>query len=72
MPELPEIESIRRYLVSRGVEGKRIERVEIGWPDSVAAPSADIEAFANGVSNKPDRAIASSRQIPCITIDKRA
>ena len=52
MPELPEIESIRRYLVSSGVEGTRIERVEIGWSDSVAAPSADIEAFANGVYSK--------------------
>ena len=50
MPELPEIESIRRYLVANGIEGSRIERVEVGWSDSVAAPDRDIEGFANGVS----------------------
>ena len=52
MPELPEVESIRRYLVSSDVSGKRIERVEIGWSDSIAAPAADIEDFANKVSNR--------------------
>ena len=52
MPELPEIESIRRYLVSSGIEGCSIERVEIGWADSVAAPSHDVEGFATAVSSK--------------------
>lgn len=52
MPELPEVESIRRYLVSSNVAGRRIERVEVGWSDSIAAPSADIEAFATKVSRK--------------------
>ena len=52
MPELPEVESIRRYLVANQLEGKRIERVEIGWADSIAAPSHDIENFANALSGK--------------------
>lgn len=52
MPELPEVESIRRYLVSNQLEGKRIERVEVGWADSVAAPRHDVEGFANAVSGK--------------------
>ena len=52
MPELPEVESIRRYLVSRRLEGEKIQRVEIGWADSVAAPRHDIEGFANAVSGK--------------------
>ncbi len=50
MPELPEVESIRRYLVASNVQGTIIQRVEIGWPDSIAAPTADIETFANKVS----------------------
>ncbi len=50
MPELPEVESIRRYLVAYGIEGKCIERVEIGWSDSVAVPMNDIEGFATAVS----------------------
>ena len=52
MPELPEVESIRRYLVSSDVSGRCIERVEVGWPDSIAAPASDIETFANRVSYK--------------------
>ena len=52
MPELPEVESIRRYLVSNRLEGKRIQRVEVGWADSIAAPRHDIEGFANAVSGK--------------------
>ena len=51
MPELPEVESIRRYLVASNIQGATIQRVEIGWPDSIAAPAADIETFANKVSN---------------------
>ena len=52
MPELPEVESIRRYLVASNIENTTIERVEIGWPDSVVSPVADIEAFATRVSRK--------------------
>ncbi len=60
MPELPEVESIRRYLVSSDVSGRCIERVEVGWPDSIAAPASDIETFANRVSHK--RITALSRR----------
>ena len=52
MPELPEVESIRRYLASNEVEGRRIERVEVGWPDSIVAPAEDAEAFATMISRK--------------------
>ena len=58
MPELPEVESIRRYLVSNRLEGKKIQRVEVGWADSVAAPRHDIEGFANAVSAKRIGSIA--------------
>ena len=60
MPELPEVESIRRYLVSNDLSGRCIERVEVGWPDSIAAPASDIETFANRVSHK--RITALSRR----------
>ena len=52
MPELPEVESIRRYLVASNIENATVERVEIGWSDSIAAPAADIETFAARVSRK--------------------
>lgn len=35
MPELPEVETIRRQLCDAGVEGRIIEKVCIGWPRTV-------------------------------------
>ncbi|AKJ64703.1 bifunctional DNA-formamidopyrimidine glycosylase/DNA-(apurinic or apyrimidinic site) lyase [Kiritimatiella glycovorans] len=35
MPELPEVETIRRQLRAAGIEGRRIERVRIDWPRTV-------------------------------------
>ena len=67
MPELPEVESIRRYLVASNIQGATIQRVEIGWPDSIAAPAADIETFANKVSNTQIGPLDRRRQIPGIT-----
>jgi len=42
MPELPEVETIRRQLCAAGVEGRIIEKVHIEWPRTVEplAPSA--------------------------------
>ncbi len=35
MPELPEVETIRRQLCAAGVEGRSIEKVHIEWPRTV-------------------------------------
>jgi formamidopyrimidine-DNA glycosylase len=42
MPELPEVETIRRQLCTAGVEGRTIEKVHIEWPRTVEplTPSA--------------------------------
>jgi formamidopyrimidine-DNA glycosylase len=42
MPELPEVETIRRQLYSAGVEGRTIEKIHIEWPRTVEplTPSA--------------------------------
>ena len=55
MPELPEVESIRRYLVSSDISARRIERVEVGWSDSIATPAADIEAIRHESLPKANR-----------------
>ena len=52
MPELPEVESIRRYLVASNVQNTTIDRVEVGWADSIAVPQHDIETFAFNVSQR--------------------
>jgi formamidopyrimidine-DNA glycosylase len=42
MPELPEVETIRRQLCTAGVEGRTIEKIHIEWPRTVdpLTPSA--------------------------------
>ncbi len=41
MPELPEVESVRRSLLRAGLAGRTITRAVIGWPNSVKHPSAE-------------------------------
>lgn len=50
MPELPEIESIRRYLVGAGVVGREIVGVDIKWDRCVAMPLRDPDGFTSMVS----------------------
>lgn len=40
MPELPEVETIVRQLRARGVEGRKILAVKVGWPRTVEPLSA--------------------------------
>ncbi len=37
MPELPEVESLRRYLLRQGVVGRRFTGVDAGWPGAARA-----------------------------------
>ena len=41
MPELPEVESVRRSLLRSGLAGRTITRADIGWANTVKHPSAD-------------------------------
>ena len=41
MPELPEVESVRRSLLRSGLAGRTITSAEIGWAKTVKHPSAD-------------------------------
>ena len=50
MPELPEVESVRRSLLRSGLAGRTITRAEIGWAKTVKHPSA--EDFAASVAGR--------------------
>ena len=52
MPELPEVENTRRYLVEAGLIGRTFTRATIGWPNSLKQP--DLEDFILGL---PGRAV---------------
>ncbi|MFQ5860136.1 MAG: bifunctional DNA-formamidopyrimidine glycosylase/DNA-(apurinic or apyrimidinic site) lyase [Dehalococcoidia bacterium] len=41
MPELPDVEAIRRYLVAAGLPGRRIREVTLLWPRAVREPSPE-------------------------------
>ena len=41
MPELPEVESVRRSLLRSGLTGRTITYADIGWAKTVKHPSAD-------------------------------
>ena len=57
MPELPEVETIRRQLCAAGVEGRVIEKVHIEWPRTVEplTPSAFCKAVQGRTLEKIDR-----------------
>ena len=50
MPELPEVEATRRYLISQGVVGRAIAGAELQWPGAVRLPTP--EGFRTGVSGR--------------------
>ena len=41
MPELPDVEAVRRHLVSQGLAGRTIAGVELLWTNAVREPSAE-------------------------------
>ncbi len=50
MPELPDVEAIRRYLMAQGLAGRSITGVELLWPKAVRTPSVD--EFKSDVSGR--------------------
>ena len=54
MPELPEVETVRRGLEAR-VLGRRIVAVEVGHPQVIAGPVELFEQEVRGVIRRLDR-----------------
>ena len=50
MPELPEVESVRRSLLRSGLAGRTITSADIGWANTVKLPSA--EEFASSLAGR--------------------
>ena len=50
MPELPDVEAMRRYLVASGVAEARVTRVDIGWPKAIQGTTA--EEFAQRLTGR--------------------
>ena len=39
MPELPDVEALRRYLLAQGIQGRRITGMTLHWPKAVREPA---------------------------------
>ena len=61
MPELPEVETVRRGLEAR-VVGRRIERVEVGRERTVRRTSR--QAVIDGLTGTTVTARGAARQVP--------
>jgi formamidopyrimidine-DNA glycosylase len=55
MPELPEVENTRRYLIKIGLPGRTIQRATISWAKSVRIPA--LEEFVLGLPGKRVEAV---------------
>ena len=47
MPELPEVETTRRYLIQAGLPGSAITGANVGWPNALKSPG--LEDFVLGL-----------------------
>jgi len=48
MPELPEVENTRRYLIEAGLPGRTFTGADVGWAKTVKKPS--LEDFVLGLT----------------------
>ena len=69
MPELPDVESTRRYLVSQGLLGRTVSGVELLWPRALRTPSPD--EFESGISGRRIRDIRRRAKYLILALDGR-
>lgn len=55
MPELPEVENIRRYLIRERIVGRRITGAKVDWSRLVKSP--DLEGFVTGLIGRRIRGV---------------
>ena len=53
MPELPEVEATKRYLVSEGIVGRELTGAAMSWPGAVR--SGPVEDFVLGLTGRTIR-----------------
>jgi formamidopyrimidine-DNA glycosylase len=68
VPELPEVENIRRYLIAQGVPGRRITQATVDWPRLVKAP--DLEGFVTGVIDRRIRDVSRHGKYLLVSLDR--
>lgn len=67
MPELPDVEALRRFLVRLGVPGRRITAVDLRWPRAVREPSPG--EFVRGLEGRLVRGLARRAKFLLFRLD---
>ena len=68
MPELPEVENTRRYLVKAGLPGRTLTGAYIGWTKAVQRPSLD--AFVTGLKDGRVQAVGRRGKYILVNLHK--
>ncbi|MBI4306211.1 MAG: bifunctional DNA-formamidopyrimidine glycosylase/DNA-(apurinic or apyrimidinic site) lyase [Chloroflexi bacterium] len=68
MPELPEVENIRRYLLRKRVAGRRVTGAEVRWPRLVKSP--DLEGFVTGLIGRRIKGIDRHGKYLLVSLDR--
>ncbi len=67
MPELPEVENTRRYLIEVGLPGQILSLANIGWANSIRHPS--MEDFVLGLPGRTVQAVNRSGKYLILPLD---
>ncbi|MDA1096565.1 MAG: DNA-formamidopyrimidine glycosylase [Chloroflexi bacterium] len=71
MPELPEVEAFRRYLVAQGLVGRRINDAEVRWVKAVRS-SSTLEAFLRDLRGRRISGIERRAKYLVVPLDSGA
>lgn len=69
MPELPEVENTRRYLIKAGLPGRVLEKATVSWAKSVRLPA--LEDFVLGIPGKRVEAVQRRGKYLLLPLDSR-
>lgn len=68
MPELPEVESLRRYLIRERVTGRTVKAVDVGWPGAQRA--SDGKGGLAGLPGRRIKAVERHGKQLVVKLDK--
>lgn len=69
MPELPEVENTRRYLLQAGLPGRAFTGADIGWAKAVQTPS--LEEFVLGLTGRTVQTVGRRGKYLLVPLSER-
>ncbi len=69
MPELPEVENTRRYLLQAGLPGRTFTGADVGWAKAVQTPS--LEEFVLGLTGRTAQTVGRRGKYLLVPLSER-